>query len=205
MTVDVQATWLAVSVFAWAPSGDHKGYAAYLVDYWRIDGDCENADAAVWEELAEVIDNRSYRDGDREYPITMSLIDASYLPDTVYSFCAQWDAGVYPLRGRDKPTKGARFQEFEIKENATGTRYVLATVDIYKDRWSAALKRDWNGHRAHAAQQLVGTYRPARQSAQGIDRGVQAREARPAKRQTARYLLAPPRQCSPRTLGPTSL
>ncbi|MBT56176.1 MAG: hypothetical protein CMF72_22595 [Mameliella sp.] len=145
MTVDVQATWLAVSIFAWAPSGDHKGYAAYLVDYWRIDGDCENADAAVWEELADVIDNRTYADGDREYPVTMSLIDASYLPDTVYSFCAQWDAGVYPLRGRDKPTKGARFQEFEIKENATGTRYVLATVDIYKDRWSAALKREWNG------------------------------------------------------------
>lgn len=145
MTVDVQATWLAVSVFAWAPSGDHKGYAAYTIDYFRIEGDCENADAAPWEELAKIIDDRRYVDGDREYPITMSLIDASYLPDTVYGFCAQWDAGVYPLRGRDKPTKGARFQEFEIRENATGTRYVLATVDIYKDRWSAALKREWSG------------------------------------------------------------
>lgn len=145
MAVDVQASWLAVSVFAWAPSGDHKGYAAYLVDYWRIDGDCENADAGAWEELAEVIDNRRYTDDGREYGIAMTMIDASYLPDTVYSFCAQWDSSVYPLRGRDKPTKGARFNEFEVKENATGTRYLLVTVDVYKDRWSGALKRDWSG------------------------------------------------------------
>lgn len=145
MAVDVQAKWLAVSIFAWAPSGDHRGYAAYLVDYIRIDGDCENADSAAWDELAKIIDDRVYTDNGREYRLAMSMIDASYLPDTVYQFCAQWDTGVYPLRGRDKPVKGARFREFEVSENATGTRYVLVTVDVYKDRWAAALKRDWNG------------------------------------------------------------
>lgn len=145
MAVDVQATWLSVAIFAWAPSGDRRGYASYTVDFFKIEGDCESADAEPWEKLAKIIDERRYTDGNREYPITMSLIDASYLPDTVYNFCAQWDTGVYPLRGRDKPTKGARFQEFDIRENATGTRYVMVTVDIYKDRWSAALKREWSG------------------------------------------------------------
>lgn len=143
--VDVHAAFLAVNVMAWAPSGDHRGYAGYCIDYFRIDGDCGNADAGPWEDLGRIIDGRSYREGDREYPISICLIDSSYLPDTVYSFCAQWDMGVLPLRGRDKPIKGARFQEFDIRENATGTQYLQVTVDTYKDRWSAALRRVWSG------------------------------------------------------------
>lgn len=86
MTVDVQASWLAVSIFAWAPSGDHKGYASYTIDYFVLEGDCENADAKPWVELGAIIDDRRYIDGDREYPISMTMVDASYLPDTVYSF-----------------------------------------------------------------------------------------------------------------------
>jgi phage terminase large subunit GpA-like protein len=145
MAVDVHKDWLAVAVFAWAPSGDRRGYAAYTIDYWRIDGDTESADAAAWQELEKVIDSRTYVDRDREYPIELTFIDAGYRPEAVYTFCAQWDKGVYPLRGRDKPTKGARLEEFRVMENATGTRYVSVTVDIYKDRWSGRLKRDWNG------------------------------------------------------------
>lgn len=144
MSVDVQARWLAVAIHAWAPSADRKGYAGYLIENFVIEGDCENHDAEAWVQLAEVIDNRTYTSGGKEYRLAMSVIDASYLPDTVYAFCAQYDAGVFPVRGRDKPTKGAKFSEFEIKESATNTRYLLITVDIYKDRWSAALKREWN-------------------------------------------------------------
>ncbi len=148
MSVDVQKSYLSVSVYAWAPSGDRRGYAAYLVDNYRIHGDCENYDAEPWEQLGKVIDEQRYHSNGKEYPIALSMIDASYLPDTVYNFCAQWDSGVYPLRGRDKPTKAARFNEFEVRENDKGTRYVAVTVDTYKDRWSAALKRDWDrtGH-----------------------------------------------------------
>lgn len=145
MAVDVQGKFLSVKVMAWAPSGDHRGYAGYCVDYFRIDGDCENSDAQPWIDLADIIDNQTYRSGDREYRIALTMVDASYLTDTVYDFCAQWDTGVFPLRGRDKPTKGARFREFEIGENAKGTRYLLVTVDTYKDRWSASLKRTWSG------------------------------------------------------------
>lgn len=145
MAVDVQKAFLSVAIFAWAPSHDHKGYSAFVVDYFRIEGNCESEDATPWETLGEIIDNRCYAENGREYPITMTLIDAGYLPDTVYNFSSQWGAGVFPLRGRDKPTKAARFQEFDIRVNATGTRYIQVTVDTYKDRWSAALRRDWSG------------------------------------------------------------
>ena len=145
MAVDVQEKWLAVAIIGWAPSADHKGYAAYQLDYYELAGNCESVQDACWTKLGEAIDTRRFEYDGREYPIEMTMVDASFLTDTVYMFCSQWDSGVYPLRGRDTPMRGARFNEFEISENATGTRYVAATVDIYKDRWSASLKREWSG------------------------------------------------------------
>jgi len=146
MTVDVQKDWLAVAVFAWSPSDDRAGYAAYLIDYLRLDGDTERDDAPVWGQLADIIDHKRYvaHDG-REFPIAVTAVDAGFRTDTVYTFCSQWDSGVYPLRGRDKPVRGSRLREFDILESAIGTRYIAITVDLYKDRWSAALKRQWNG------------------------------------------------------------
>lgn len=144
MAVDVQKTYLSVKVMAWAPSFGHDGYAGYCIDYFRIEGECESVDAEPWEELADIIDNREYLTNDRVYRIGFTMVDASYLPETAYSFCSQWAAGVFPLRGRDTPIKGARIKEFDIGENSTGTRYATVTVDLYKDRWAAALKRQWN-------------------------------------------------------------
>lgn len=144
MAVDVQKSWLSVKIMAWAPSADRRGYAAYAVEYFNIEGDCENYDSSPWTQLGEIIDSRTYTSGGKTYPISITMVDASYLPDTVYSFCGQWEAGVFPLRGRDKPVKGAKFSEFEVRESSMGTRYLSLTVDIYKDRWSSALKRDWN-------------------------------------------------------------
>lgn len=147
MTVDVQESWLAVGVMAWSPSDDRAGYAGYLIDYWRLDGSStEREDADVWVALADKIDNLRYKTNDgRELPISVTAVDASYRTDTVYSFCAQWETGVYPLRGRDKPIRSGRMKEFDVLESAIGTRYLAVTVDLYKDRWSAALKRQWNG------------------------------------------------------------
>ncbi len=145
MAVDVQEKWLAVKVMAWSPSADNAGYNAYMIEYLVIEGDCTNADSDAYKQLADIIDNRTYIGGGREFPIAMTLVDASYEADTVYSFCSQWESGVFPLRGRDKPLKGARIKEFDMMENATGTRYCSVTVDLYKDRWSNALGRQWNG------------------------------------------------------------
>lgn len=145
MAVDVQEKWLAVKVMAWSPSADMSGYNGYMVEYIVIEGDCTSADSSAWAELADIIDNKTYAAGDRVYRPAITLVDASYESDTVYTFCAQWETGVYPLRGRDKPLKGARIKEFDMMENATGVRYCAVTVDVYKDRWAHALGRQWNG------------------------------------------------------------
>jgi len=145
MAVDVQEKWLAVKVMAWAPSADNAGYNAYMVEYLTIEGDCTNADSDAWQALADIIDNKTYSAGGRDYRIAITMVDASYEADTVYTFCSQWEVGVYPLRGRDKPLKSGRIKEFDMLENSTGVRYCSVTVDMYKDRWSNALGRQWNG------------------------------------------------------------
>jgi phage terminase large subunit GpA-like protein len=145
MAVDVQEKWLAVKVMAWAPSADNAGYNAYMVEYIVIEGDCTSPDSQAWVDLAEIIDHKMYTAGGRDFRIAITMVDASYESDTVYTFCGQWEVGVYPLRGRDKPLKGARIKEFDMMQNATGTRYCAVTVDLYKDRWSHALARQWNG------------------------------------------------------------
>lgn len=146
MSVDVQGDSLDVAVIGWAPSADNAGYAAYVVDYWTMPGDTESAEAEVWGKVADKIDNLVYRIPDgREMPIAVTMVDASFRTDTVYQFCAQWETGVFPVRGRDKPIRAGRLREFNIEETTLGTRYSAVTVDLYKDRWSAALKRQWNG------------------------------------------------------------
>lgn len=146
MTVDVQAHWLAVAVWGFSPSADNSGYNCYLIDSIRPEGETENSEDKVWGEIADIIDNKVYVAPDgRVYPVSMTLIDASYRTDTVYQFCAQWETGVYPLRGRDKAMKAGTVKEFNIQENSTGVHYVAVTVDLYKDRWAAALKRHWDG------------------------------------------------------------
>lgn len=141
MSVDVQDGWLAVGVLGFAPSYDRSGYNPYVIDYFEIKGGTEQADSEAFKKLEEIIDCKDYG-GMR--PV-LTVIDASYRTDAVYAFCAQWETGVFPIRGRDKPIKGARFKEFEIMESAAGIRYLSVTVDLYKDRAAAALRRRWNG------------------------------------------------------------
>lgn len=145
MSVDVHDNFLSVGIKAWAPSADRSGYACYSIDKFNLVGDCKTSDSEPWEALTKIIDDRTYRAGDRIYRIAMTMIDANYMPDTVYTFCSQWDAGVFPLRGRDKPIKAARLKEFDMLESSTGVRYAAVTVDLYKDRWAPILKRRWNG------------------------------------------------------------
>ncbi|BAV81046.1 phage terminase [Vibrio phage CKB-S1] len=144
MSVDVQETWLAVAVFGWAPSRDNAGYACYLVDYWRIEGDCKSVDGKPWQELHDLIMTKEYTTDTRRYRIGGTMIDASFLPEVVYSFCSVFENNVVPVRGRDKPVKGAILKEFTMMESGTGVPYAAVTVDMYKDRWATSLKRQWN-------------------------------------------------------------
>jgi phage terminase large subunit GpA-like protein len=141
--VDVHLDSLFVAVFAWC-----RGRRALLVDYWRFRGEVESIDdERTWGKLREVIETKEYtsQDGSSTYRVQLTLIDASYLTDTVHRFCEGYEAGVYPVRGRDAPPKSSPHKEFWSNTTPAGQLWWAASVDMYKDRWSAALRRQWDG------------------------------------------------------------
>jgi phage terminase large subunit GpA-like protein len=52
-------------------------------------------------------------------------------------------AGVYPIVGRGRNQAGGD-KHFREASTSTGTQFIIG-VDLYKDRWGAALKRKWSG------------------------------------------------------------
>lgn len=141
-SVDVHKDDLAVAVFGWAP---HR--RAILVDYWRFEGDTEQLDnPATWGRLRDLIENRIYTaDDGKRYRITLTLIDSGYRTDHVYQFAGEYAAGVFPVKGREAPVKAAAIREFAPFTTPNGLQAWTITVDLYKDRWSAALRRGWDG------------------------------------------------------------
>jgi terminase, large subunit len=143
MAVDVHIDNLAVAVMGWC-----RDRRPVLLDYWRFRGETENVDDEnSWGKLRDVIENKEYvaADGAR-YRVLLTLIDCGYLPDQVFRIVDLYSAGVYAVRGRDAPPKSSPYKEFWQTTNATTGQIVWsASVDMYKDRWSAALKRQWDG------------------------------------------------------------
>lgn len=140
--VDVHLDNLAVAVFGWC-----RGRRAFLLNYWRLKGNCENlSDESSWGRLREIIEASEYvGDDGRKYRILLTLIDSGYLHDTVNFFCTRYDGGVYPIRGRETPPKSAPSKEFWSTTTPTGHISWAASVDLYKERWSNALRRSWDG------------------------------------------------------------
>jgi phage terminase large subunit GpA-like protein len=62
----------------------------------------------------------------------------------VYRFCGEYDQAVFPVKGRAAPPKNATLKEFSEFTTPNGVRAFSVTVDFYKDRWCAALKREWD-------------------------------------------------------------
>jgi phage terminase large subunit GpA-like protein len=119
-----------------------------LLNYWRFKGDTEQLDnPKTWGALREVIEALEYvADDGRTYRIQMTLIDCGFLTDTVYRFCERYESGVFAVRGRESPPKSAPLKEFwSYTTPATGMIGWAASVDMYKDRWSSALRRSWDG------------------------------------------------------------
>lgn len=140
--VDVHIDNLAVAVFGWC-----RGRRAMLVDYWRFKGNTESIDTpSTWGQLREVIELKEYtaHDGKR-YRVQLTLIDSSYLTDAVNRFVERYEAGVYAVRGRDTPPKSSPHKEFWSQTTPAGQLWWAASVDMYKDRWSSALRRQWDG------------------------------------------------------------
>lgn len=141
-TVDVHGDNLAVAVFGWC-----RDRRALLIDYWRFEGDTEQLDNPdTWGRLEKLIEGQEYvADDGKRYPVALTLIDSGYRTDHVYRFAAQYESGVFPVKGRDVPPKSANTREFSEFTTPTGIRAYGVTVDFYKDRWSAALRRGWDG------------------------------------------------------------
>lgn len=140
--VDVHIDNLAVKVIGWC-----RGRRAVVLNYWRFTGNTEELDnPKTWGRLREVIEAQEYvADDGATYRIQLTLIDCGYLTDTVYRFCERYEAGVYPVRGREAPPKNAPIKEFWSYTTEGGQIGWAASVDMYKDRWSSALRRSWDG------------------------------------------------------------
>lgn len=136
--VDVHKDFLAVAVFGWA-----KQARCFLIDYFRFDGDATDINDQCWDEVRDLLLNKEYiADNGYRYIIQLTLVDSGYLTDTVYDFCSEYD-GVIPFKGKDKPAKGGKVDEFKQSTTETGQIFFNITVDLYKDRWSTSLKRVW--------------------------------------------------------------
>lgn len=141
-SVDVHKDNLAVAVYGWC-----RDRRAILVDYWRFEGDPEQLDdAATWGKLRKLLEDQEYvADDGKRYRVELTLIDSGYRSDHTYQFAAEYSAGVYPVKGREAPPKSATIKEFSDFTTPMGTTAYSVTVDLYKDRWSAALRRSWDG------------------------------------------------------------
>jgi len=142
--VDVHKNNLAVGVFGITRDGRQ-----YLIDYWRFErkddeDECNELTSPVWGRLRSLIEEKEYTaDDGKKYGVTITLVDAGYANDTVTTFCSDYESGVYPILGRDRPAKNQRISEFAEFTTQAGTVGYKITVDHYKDRLAPVLRREW--------------------------------------------------------------
>lgn len=150
-SVDVHKNNLAISIFGWC-----KDAKCYLIDYYRdvIENDrddCLEITSSVWGRLRKLIEEKEYfatyevegKIKECRYKIHTTLIDAGYANDTVTTFCADYESGVYPILGRDRPAKNQKISEFAEFKTQSGTKGYRILVDHYKDRLAPVLRREW--------------------------------------------------------------
>lgn len=140
-SVDVHKSNLAVAVWGWC-----RGKRVLLLDYWRFEGETEHLDdAPTWGRLRELIEEREYvADDGKRYRISLTVIDSGYEASKVYEFASEYEAGVFPVKGVPSPVKGSAAKEYSPFTSRLGTIGYSITADIYKDRWSTALRREWD-------------------------------------------------------------
>lgn len=76
--------------------------------------------------------------------MSFTFLDSGYANDTVVKFCSEYSSSVYPILGRDRPSKNQaikEFADFKTQEGTTGFRII---VDHYKDRLAPVLRREWD-------------------------------------------------------------
>jgi phage terminase large subunit GpA-like protein len=141
--VDVHEERIDILTGGWT-----RGQRFWGLDWVRIKGDTEDLEGKAWAGLRDLIENRVYlADDGARYRIQMTVIDAGFRSDTVYAFCGDYSAGVFPIMGRDAPIRSAQIAEFSEYKTKAGTIAFNVTSTIYKDRISAALRRERTGPR----------------------------------------------------------
>jgi phage terminase large subunit GpA-like protein len=144
--VDVHKHSLRVGVFGWT-----KHSRCYLIDYFTLDGttpdgksETEHRSNSCWQKLEELILVKEYSaDDGKRYRIQTTFIDSGFNHDTVVGFCSDFSGGVFPIKGREYPPKSAKVREFFNMDSASGVKGYGITVDVYKERLSNSLKRQW--------------------------------------------------------------
>jgi len=138
MAVDVHKRWMGAEIKGWCENG-----CSYSIDYKILEGDCRDVNDASWQRLLDLIQNRIFiADDGRNYRITLTLIDAGYSTDTVYSFCRTAGIGVFPIMGLESAVGGSIMEGFKEYTKKNLTAYNINTKR-YKDRLAANLRKDW--------------------------------------------------------------
>ena len=142
-TVDCHKSNLAVAIWGWT-----AGMTCWLIDYRRLvdesDGGAELPESHVWDELRKIIDEGVWiSDNGKKYRLTMTLIDSGWNTSVVVDFCSEYDFGVYPIVGRDRPSKIQTINAFAEFTTQAGTIGFRILVDHYKDRIAPVLRRTW--------------------------------------------------------------
>lgn len=140
-TVDVHKHNLAVGIWGWS-----RGCRAFLIEYMRLEGNTELLDdPGTWLSLANILETREFvaNDGKR-YRIEFCLVDSGYISDVVYRFCGQFQESVYPVQGREDRARSQVARHFAEFRTPLGKLAFGVTVDHYKDRWAASLRRGWD-------------------------------------------------------------
>lgn len=141
--VDVHADGLFVNVTGWC-----RDRRAILIEYRKLEGDTEQLETPeTWCELRNILEQKCWEaDDGKKYRIFAAFIDSGYRPDQVYRFCADYPhAHVYPIKGRTAPPNAGNVRQFSEFVPVPGQKGINIVVDYYKDRWSAALRRQWDG------------------------------------------------------------
>lgn len=93
--VDVQRDRLELEIVGWC--ADKRSYS---IDFRVIEGD--TAGTKVWNELAEVVNERWPRKDGMEFPIRLMAVDSGYNTTHVYAFCRRFGPDrVVPTKGQD--------------------------------------------------------------------------------------------------------
>lgn len=146
MTVDVQKHFLAVAV--WGVTASH---AVWLIEYKKLkdqsEEGCLEIDSPAWCELRRMIDDQEWISEETEdskvYRPNITLIDCGWGESeaVVTDFCADWNYGVYPIKG-DSQSKKRISSYYEYQTSSKMNAYMIA-VDHYKDRMAPVMRRRW--------------------------------------------------------------